>query len=564
MLAAPSLPSIYEHDDSNSSRKHLHDHMATSYWTPVNFPPSPAFTASSPSSTTPSSPPSPSTSPPPPSYDSSVALEQQSAVVNPLPLVTHLIPHLQQSESRPTSYSMPVGQDSLRHHTPQRPPIPRKPTPLRVATSPHPPPVKSFTSYGSGFVWIGLYFIFNMGLTLYNKTVLVHFPFPYTLTALHTFCGTVGCMWLRQTGYFTPARLTPRQNVTLALFSVLYTLNIAVSNISLQLVTVPFHQVVRATAPVFTILVAYLLGASREKGILGVGKTKLLSLFPVVAGVGFATYGDYSFTAWGFILTLFGTFLAALKTVLTSILQTPPAVSRTGTPLPTTTPVKTAPGYEFLVPPSSASAASSAGSNSPPKSPSFHQSLLTAKLNAQRLGQQTGGWFSRPFDFLSSRLGKRFSFITKRFDLDFGLQQQSMMSTSIKLHPLDLLLRMSPLAFVQCIVYAWLSGELERALVHKGPGEFGWSQKSAIVLFMNGVIAFLLNIVSLTANQKNGPLTMTVAANVKQVLTILLAMFIFNLSINPANSVGIILTLAGGAWYGALEYQEKKDRLTKL
>jgi len=39
-----------------------------------------------------------------------------------------------------------------------------------------------------------------------------------------------------------PARLTQRENVILAAFSVLYTINIAVSNISLQLVTVPVSQ----------------------------------------------------------------------------------------------------------------------------------------------------------------------------------------------------------------------------------------------------------------------------------------------------------------------------------
>ncbi|KAG8925750.1 UAA transporter [Tulasnella sp. 417] len=65
----------------------------------------------------------------------------------------------------------------------------------------------------------------------------------------------------------------------------------------------------------------------------------------------------------------------------------------------------------------------------------------------------------------------------------------------------------------------------------------------------------------LTASQKDGPLTITVTANVKQVLTILLAMYMFYLTITPANSIGIVLTLAGGAWYGALEYEEKKNRL---
>jgi hypothetical protein len=45
-------------------------------------------------------------------------------------------------------------------------------------------------------------------------------------------------MGLRQ----VPARLTQRENLILAAFSVLYTINIAVSNISLQLVTVPVSQ----------------------------------------------------------------------------------------------------------------------------------------------------------------------------------------------------------------------------------------------------------------------------------------------------------------------------------
>jgi hypothetical protein len=35
-----------------------------------------------------------------------------------------------------------------------------------------------------------------------------------------------------------------------------------------------------------------------------------------------STYGDYYFTAWGLFLTLLGTFLAALKTVVTNLIQT--------------------------------------------------------------------------------------------------------------------------------------------------------------------------------------------------------------------------------------------------
>lgn len=51
-----------------------------------------------------------------------------------------------------------------------------------------------------------------------------------------------------------------------------------------------------------------------------------------------------------------------------------------------------------------------------------------------------------------------------------------------------------------------------------------------------------------------------VLANVKQVLTILSAVGIFNLTITKINAMGISLTLVGGAWYAVVEYIEKRRR----
>jgi len=121
-------------------------------------------------------------------------------------------------------------------------------------------------------LWLALYFFLNLSLTLYNKSVLIHFPFPYTLTALHALCGAVGTFivlkWEQgglsrsvtaaataaaraltspppssthhsyQLGPGLPA-LTGQELVVLFLFSTLYTINIVVSNASLRLVTVP-------------------------------------------------------------------------------------------------------------------------------------------------------------------------------------------------------------------------------------------------------------------------------------------------------------------------------------
>jgi hypothetical protein len=95
--------------------------------------------------------------------------------------------------------------------------------------------------------WLILYFCFNLGLTLYNKGVLIHFPFPYTLTALHALCGTFGGLILLKNGTFVPAKLTAADNLALVAFSVLYTINIAVSNVSLHLVTVPVSDSIPCT-----------------------------------------------------------------------------------------------------------------------------------------------------------------------------------------------------------------------------------------------------------------------------------------------------------------------------
>ena len=87
--------------------------------------------------------------------------------------------------------------------------------------------------------WLVLYFAFNLGLTLYNKAVLIHFPYAYALTALHALCGSIGGFTLLRLGVYVPAKLTDGDNLALLAFSFLYTINIAVSNLSLELVTIP-------------------------------------------------------------------------------------------------------------------------------------------------------------------------------------------------------------------------------------------------------------------------------------------------------------------------------------
>jgi hypothetical protein len=107
-----------------------------------------------------------------------------------------------------------------------------------------------------------------------------------------------------------------QESLTLVAFSVLFTVNVAMSNVSLAIVSVPFHQIVRSTTPVFAILIHRVVYARSYS------TATYLSLIPLIAGVALTTYGDYYFTLMGFLCTLLGAILAAVKTVATNRLMT--------------------------------------------------------------------------------------------------------------------------------------------------------------------------------------------------------------------------------------------------
>jgi hypothetical protein len=101
------------------------------------------------------------------------------------------------------------------------------------------------------------YFLCNVGLTMYNKAILgsvsfrrwvtlisgvnrtdciPQFRFPWLLTALHCGCSFIGCTFMLHLGHFQAAKLTRRENLALLAFSLLFTINIAISNVSLYVV----------------------------------------------------------------------------------------------------------------------------------------------------------------------------------------------------------------------------------------------------------------------------------------------------------------------------------------
>lgn len=105
-----------------------------------------------------------------------------------------------------------------------------------------------------------------------------------------------------------------------------------------------------------------------------------------------------------------------------------------------------------------------------------------------------------------------------------------LLTGDLKLHPMDLLHKMCPLALLQISLLSIASGEVSE-IYHRWP-QLAGSAAPQVVLF-SGILSFALNVSSFVANKVTSPLTLCIAANVKQVYWRLLSYYFSALLSNP-------------------------------
>lgn len=292
-------------------------------------------------------------------------------------------------------------------------------------------------------VWLGLWLLNNVAVTLLNKAAFssVHFNYPMTLSLVHMCCSAAGCRMF----YTRPTKtMSWEARKQILLFSIIFTLNIAVGNVSLKFVSVNFNQVMRSLVPGLTLLVGLWQGKP-------ITLLRSLSVVPIIAGVAMACFGDMTYTWVGFIVTVGCVILAAAKVVC-------------------------------------------------------------------------GG---------------------------------EMLRGEAQLQPMELLDWMAPLAGVQCLMLAIATGEIS-SIYHS------WSEVNTrgvwMMVFGSGFASFTLNVSSLIANKLTSPLTLCIAANVKQVLMIVVSTLVFQTEVTLLNGLGILLVLLSSANYSFITLNESKTK----
>lgn len=162
-------------------------------------------------------------------------------------------------------------------------------------------------------------------------------------------------------------------------------------------------------------------------------------------------------------------------------------------------------------------------------------------------------------DYYFTTIGFTLTFLGVVLSAFKTVMSNRIMTGSLALPALEILLRMSPLAAVQSFLYAFATGEASAFSAWVAEGNL--TPSYSVALLGNGLLAFLLNISSFQTNKLAGALTMTVCANLKQCLTVLLGILLFDVTVGVWNGAGMLVTLVGAAIYSKVELDSKGKKV---
>lgn len=113
----------------------------------------------------------------------------------------------------------------------------------------------------------------------------------------------------------------------------------------------------------------------------------------------------------------------------------------------------------------------------------------------------------------------------------------------------DLLARMSPISAIEMFFLSLSYGEHQKIVTSQ---KYVVATSCIVGAIISGIIAYFLNLANFKATHYTSPLTVTIIGCVKQIVTIVISVILFEKSITLLNTIGIIVTTAGSLWYSLL------------
>lgn len=130
-----------------------------------------------------------------------------------------------------------------------------------------------------------------------------------------------------------------------------------------------------------------------------------------------------------------------------------------------------------------------------------------------------------------------------------GISIKLALSGDYQLQATELIARISPWAAIEMFFFSHITNEPENIFSSSTytPNLYG-----TCLLLFSGVVAYFLNLLNFLATHYTSPLTMNIAGNVKQVLTIVISVFLFEKVLTPLNIVGIVISTIGSVYYSLI------------
>jgi len=190
-------------------------------------------------------------------------------------------------------------------------------SPLKAAAEPSPP----VSNEESGAMkenlvtggFIALWYAVNVAFNLTNKSLFKHFPYPWTVSTVHVLVGTLYCCLTYVLGAKKASFGRPINKSEFGMIfgpASMHALGHIAANLSFAAVAISLTHTVKTLEPVFSAGLQWLLmGQATSVPVL-------LSLVPIIGGVGLAVSGDLAFNFMGFAGAMISNLTFGLRAVL--------------------------------------------------------------------------------------------------------------------------------------------------------------------------------------------------------------------------------------------------------